>query len=129
MYVLEDLPRKCRRKLLLELFGEKVPHSDEVQKDCCDVCQVLLQGTHEVVDFSKELEILYDAIDIIGQKGEVKLTQWIRGSAFSWTNDYNKQTSPYGNLLGHSECWWREFIRKCHVVGVANKDLRSIISQ
>ena len=80
-------------------------------------------------DFSKELEILYDAIDIIGQKGEVKLTQWIRESAFSWTNDYNKQTSSYGNSLGHSERWWREFIRRCHVVGVANKDLRSIISQ
>ena len=81
-YVMADLPCKCRRKLLLELFGEKVPHSDEVQKDCCDVCQVLLQGTHEVVDFSKELEILYDAIDIIGQKGEMKLTQWIRGLHF-----------------------------------------------
>jgi len=50
-------------------------------------------------------------------------------SALSWTNDYNKQTSSYGNSLGHSECWWREFIRKCHVVRVANKDFRSIIKQ
>ena len=49
-----------------------------------------LQNTHTVADFSKELSVLYNTIDAIGQKGEVKITQWIRGSALSWTDSYNK---------------------------------------
>ena len=124
-----DLACKCRRQVLLKLFGETMPQKegDGFQQNCCDVCQLLLQNTHTVADFSKELSILYDTIDAIGQKGEVKITQWISSSALSWTDSYNKQTSSYGNSLGHSESWWRDFIRKCHVVGVANKDLRSII--
>ena len=130
-YVMADLACKCRRQVLLKIFGETMPQKEGhgLQQNCCDVCQLLLQNTHTVADFSKELSILYDTIDAIGQKGEVKITQWIRGSALSWTDSYNKQTSSYGNSLGHSESWWRDFIRKCHVVGVANKDLRSIIKQ
>ena len=30
---------------------------------------------------------------------------------------------------GHSEMWWRLFIRKCHVLGVVRKELKSIIKQ
>ena len=97
---------------------------DELQQNCRDVCQVLLQNTHTVADFNKELSILYDTIDAIGQKGEVKIARWITSSALSWTDNYNKQTSSYGNSLGHSEHWWHDFIKRCHVVGVAKKDLR-----
>ena len=59
----------------------------------------------------------------------MKIARWITSSALSWTDNYNKQTSSYGNSLGHSERWWRDFIKRCHVVGVAKKDLRSIIKQ
>ena len=79
-----DLPCQCWRQVLLKIFGETMPQKgDGLQQNCCDVCQLLLQNTHTVADFSKELSILYDTIDAIGQKGEVKITQWIRGSALS----------------------------------------------
>ena len=77
----------------------------------------------------KELEILYDAVRTLGSKGELKITQWIRGSGLAWTNAYNKSCMSYGNSRGHSEKWWRLFIKKCHVLGVVKKELKSIIKQ
>ena len=35
----------------------------------------------------------------------------------------------YGNSKGHSEKWWREFIRRCHVLGLVEKELQSIIKK
>ena len=35
----------------------------------------------------------------------------------------------YGNHKGHSERWWRGFIKACHVLGLANKNLQSIIKK
>ena len=124
MYVMADLACKCRRQVLLEIFAETMSQKegDELQQNCCDVCQVLLQNTHTVVDFNKELSILYDTIDAIGQKGEVKIARWITSSALSWTDNYNRQTSSYRNSLGHSECWWRDFIKKCHVASWSSKE-------
>jgi len=36
----------------------------------------------------KELEVLIDAIDVVGDIGEVKLAQWIHGSSQEWTIQY-----------------------------------------
>ena len=47
----------------------------------------------------------------------------------AWTNAYNKSCISYGNSQGHSEKWWWLFIRKCHVLGVVKKELKSIIKQ
>ena len=113
--------------MLLELVGEElqVPISDS--NECCDVCTNETE-VHES-DMIKELEILYDAIDVLGPKGELKLTQWIRGSSLAWTNLHEKLSLSYGNFRGHSEKWWRTFIRKCHVLGLVNKQLKSIIKK
>lgn len=35
----------------------------------------------------------------------------------------------YGSSRGHSEKWWRVFIRKCHVLGLVKKELKSIIKK
>ena len=81
------------------------------------------------VDLTEELNILYDAIETLGSKSELKLAQWIRGSSLSWTDNHNKQSFSYCNSKGHSEDWWRLYIRKCHVLGTANKELKHIIKQ
>ena len=94
---------------------------------CCDVCEHA-SDTQEA-NLIKELEILYDAVRTLGSKGELKITQWIRGSGLAWTNAYDKSCMSYGNSRGHSEKWWQLFIRKCHVLGVAKKELKSIIKQ
>ena len=111
---------------LLTLFGEE---NEEVLKHpkCCDVCELTTES--EEADLTKEIGILYDAMQTLGSKGELKIMQWIRGSSLAWTDAYNKTCTSYGNSQGHSEKWWRLFIRKCHVLGVVRKELKSIIKQ
>ena len=100
----------------------------EVTADyCCDVCSN--EEEQADIDFTEELKTLYNAIETIGSKGEVKIAQWVRGSTLSWTDKYNKQSMSYGKSYGHSEEWWRFFIRKCHDLGTAKKQLKSIIKQ
>ena len=72
---MSHLVHNCRRLTLLELFGEGVSTTNlqVPNRECCDVCAL-------------ELSILHNAIEVIGQKGEVKLAQWIRGSSLAWTN-------------------------------------------
>ena len=45
----------------------------------------------------------------IGQKGEVKVAEWIRDSFVAWTNAYNKKALSYGNYRGHAYEQWRLF--------------------
>ena len=126
-YVTSDLAGKCRRVMLLELFGEEKDASltPDISQCCCDVCNY----KYDCQDCTEELRTLYSAMEMIGAKGELKLSQWIRGSSLAWTNDYNKRSTSYGKSLGHSEKWWRIFIRKCHVLGLVEKRLQSIIKR
>ena len=127
-YVLSHLAFKCRREMLLTLFEDQ--HNGVVEKkDCCNVCRNMLQKETIQVDCTEELKVLYDAIDVLGVRGEVKLAQWIRGSSLAWTNSFNKLTMSYSNFMGHSETWWRMFMRQCHILGFIDKELRSIIMQ
>ena len=125
-YVMSNLAQKCRRATLLELFGEESIARSHGSV-CCDVCE----NSTESIQFNciQELKILYDAMRAIGPKGELKLSQWIRGSRLAWTESHNKGSMSYSNFNGHSENWWREFIRQCHVLGLVNKELRSIIKK
>ena len=79
-----DLAGMCRREVLLNLFGENAAESKDVD-NCCDVCKMEIQ----LQDMSEELSIVWNAITNIGVKGEVKISQWIRGSSVAWTSSYN----------------------------------------
>lgn len=112
----------------MNLFGEDCEDTPEYTTVCCDVCEE--KSMNEEIDTREEIEILYDAIGTIGNKGELKLTQWIRGSCVAWTNTHNKTTSlSYSNFKRHSKHWWRLFIKKCNVLGLVKKDLKSIVKQ
>ena len=122
---MSHLVHKCRRLSLLELFGEDVSTTDhdwQVSKsECCDVCALESSGNS---DLTSELSILHNAIEVIGQKGEVKLAQWIRGSSLAWTDAYDKTAPSYGSSMNHSEMWWRIFMRQCHVLGFVHRELK-----
>lgn len=87
--------------------------------DCCDVC--LQNNASEVADFKEEPNILIDALNHVGCKGEAKVTEWIRGSHIAWTNE------SYGNRKGKDVKFWRAFIKQCHVVSLVQLELRSMI--
>ena len=75
-------------------------------------------------DYKKEL---ITALETVGSKGEVKVAEWIRGSASSWTERQGKNSLSYGNHCGHGMEFWRQFMRQCHVLGLVNYRLQSLI--
>ena len=100
----------CRRKLLLELFGE---NSDVAcPEQCCDVCD---QQIGLLTDKNTESALLIQAIDELKNLGEVKITEWIRGGNVAWMQNIVKSNpSAYGKSShGLSKEWWRCFICQC----------------
>ena len=71
---MSDLVGKYRRQVLLDLFGEDASSLASIRESCCDVYSQSKEVW--VTDCVKELKVLIDAIDVVGDKGEVKLAQW-----------------------------------------------------
>ena len=105
-YVLAHLAVKCRRRLFLDLFNEENTVASATGP-CCDVCISHAENAIEYDDCKEELAVLIDALDKVGCKGEVKDTEWIRGSQISWTNAYDKSTLSYGHHNGRDIKFWR----------------------
>ena len=122
-YVYAHLAGVCRRRLLLDLFGEQTTDS-VATGDCCDVCSQMDTGK---IDYKEELEILIDAMNHVGGKGEVKLEEWIRGSNVAWTDAHNKDCPSYGNHKGRDINFWRTFIKQCYAASLVKLELKSMI--
>ena len=104
------LSGRCCRKTLLELFGESAENAN-CESKCCDVCE---SGLIQMEDRLHELSIPTTAIDKLGNCGEVKITDWIRGGQLTWMKDIRqKEETAYGKSpKGWSKGWWRNFIRQ-----------------
>ena len=111
----------CRRKLLLELFGEDSA-ATVCPEYCCDVCQM---PTLVQEDRKSELTLLIQAVNELKNMGEVKVTEWLRGGEISWMQKVIKSDpSAYNRSPSNlSKEWWRMFIRQVSAVGFI---LRSI---
>ena len=117
------LAGKCRRKILLDGFGE----STEIQcpSPCCDVCQ---EEIGQLVDRRIELSILIKAIDELGKMGEVKVTEWIRGGQTAWMKNIPRsKAKAYGvSPTGLSKEWWRRFIHQFSAAGYILRLIRPL---
>ena len=78
-------------------------------------------------DMHQELAVLIDALDQVGCRGEVKVSEWIRGSKLSWTDEFNKKARSYNNHCGKDINFWRSFMRQCSVNKLVDMELRSMI--
>ena len=74
------LAGKCRRKVLIDMFGEQATNYPQ---HCCDVCAM---DVAPLQDRKAELSILIQAIDELYTK-EVKITEWIRCGQVVWMTD------------------------------------------
>ncbi len=126
-YTMSHLAAECRRKMLLQLFGEDTTCVSTDLENCCDVCSHIEQ--RKCAECIDELTVVVETIDTIGDKGEVKVAQWIRGTSLGWMAEYDRNATSYGKSMGHTEMWWRIFMRQCHVSGLLQKQLRSIIKK
>ena len=131
-YVLAHISCTCRRKVLLDMFGEEESSNTGSTESmtCCDVCETNASNCgEEFLDVTAELIMLVNAIDTLGLKGELKISQWIRGSNAVWTQEYDKSAPSHGNFKGHSEAWWRLFIKMCYSFGYVQRETQSLIKK
>ena len=84
-FVYAHLAAICRRKLLLESFGEEC--ATICPEYCCDVCQMPAVVQE---DRKSELTLLIQAIDELKNMGEVKVTKWLRGGEIAWMQKVTK---------------------------------------
>ena len=71
------LSGKCQRKVL---FGNNAKFDNA----CCDICK---SGVMQMEDRLHKLKLL---VMELGSRGEVKITDWIRGGQLSWMKDIDK---------------------------------------
>ena len=90
---------------------------------CCDVCEC----NHTLTDCTNELDTLVSCLDQLGPIGEVKASEWIRGSHASWTDGFDKASPSFGSDWSHSQKWWRNFMQACHALGYVERQFKSII--
>ena len=100
------LSGRCHPKTLLvnELFGESAENAN-CESKCCDMCE---SGLILMEDRLHELSILTTTIDELGNNGEVKITDWIRGGQLTGMKDIRqKEETAYGKIpKGLSKGWW-----------------------
>lgn len=120
-FIYAHLPGNCRRKVLVQMFGEN-PDELVCPEYCCDVCEAEINETQER---KEELKTLIQAIDELEKLGEVKVTEWIRGGQLQWMKDVQKATeSSHGKgAPGLSKEWWRMFIRQCAAAGYISRSI------
>ena len=130
-YVIAHVSCTCRRKVLLDMLGEESSVTECTENmTCCDVCETnASNSSEEHLDVTAELVTLVNAIDTLGVKGELKISQWIRGSNAAWTQEYDKLAPSHGNFKGHSETWWRLFIKICYSFGFVQREMKSLIKK
>ena len=91
-YVLSHTAGQCCRKILLALFDVDESHA-AVDGKCCDVCEC----NRTLTDCTNELDTLVSCLDQLGPIGEVKASEWIRGSHASWTDGFDKASPSFGS--------------------------------
>jgi len=72
--------------------------------------------------------LLVTAIDEVGNRGEVKVTEWVRGGQLSWMKDVNvrEEGSAYGlSPRRLSKQWWRAFIRQAAAAGYIKRTIKT----
>ena len=109
--------------MITEAFGEPDDNAVASTGQCCDVCDM---PVHQLKDCREELEIAIDTIHTLGPRGEVKLSEWIRGNKRPWMEAFDKSKKSFANGKRHTELWWRSFFRKYHVLGLLERRLSNM---
>ncbi len=95
----------CRRRTLLDYFGEHYPHEN------CNSCDICL-GTREVVDATLEAQMVLSAIVRTEERfGATHITDILTGSRNKKIFDFgHDRLKTYGVGKGHDKKYWRRLI-------------------
>ena len=72
-FVYANLQGKCRRRMLLEYFGEEFDENTQSTISCCDVCE----STEATSDRYYEIRAIVQALDEVSGVGEKKVYNYI----------------------------------------------------
>lgn len=102
----------CRRKYILEHFGEKINYLN------CNNCDNCLNKSNNKIDISNELLLLLRTIDDTKNKfGSNTIILILRGSkSKKITNDMTKLYT-YNKGYNYSDNWWKELIKRTISIG------------
>jgi len=97
---------ECRRKYILEYFGEVYG------KDNCTMCDNCLNVKNVVhYDFAKETSLLFNTMNLTGNAyGGMMLINILRGANTKKINPKYKTSELYGAGKYRVEKWWRIFV-------------------
>lgn len=95
----------CRRRTLLDYFGEHYPH------DTCNACDICL-GSREVVDGTREAQMLLSAIVRTEERfGATHIVDIVTGSTNKKIRDFgHDRLKTYGVGKEHEKKYWRQLI-------------------
>ena len=95
----------CRRRSLLEYFGEPYPHEN------CRSCDICL-GTREVFDCTRDAQMLLSAIVRTEQRfGAMHIVDIVLGSNNQKIRDFgHDRLKTYGVGKGRSKKYWRQLV-------------------
>ncbi|MEI8033217.1 MAG: DNA helicase RecQ [Chlorobiaceae bacterium] len=95
----------CRRRTLLDYFGETYP------RDNCSSCDICL-GTREVVDCTREAQMLLSAIVRTEERfGATHLVDIVTGSANQKIREFgHDRLKTYGVGKEHDKKYWRRLV-------------------
>ena len=95
----------CRRRSLLDYFGEHYPHSN------CNSCDICL-GTHELVDCTRDAQMLLSAIVRTDERfGAMHIVDIVLGSNNQKIRDFgHDRLKTYGIGKGRSKKYWRQLL-------------------
>ncbi len=95
----------CRRRTLLDYFGESYPH------DNCNSCDICL-GTRDVVDCTREAQMLLSAIVRTEERfGATHIVDIVTGSANKKIRDFgHDRLKTYGVGKERDKKYWRQLV-------------------
>ncbi|TLU87442.1 MAG: DNA helicase RecQ [Chlorobium sp.] len=95
----------CRRKTLLDYFGESYPHEN------CNSCDICL-GSREVVDCTREAQMLLSAMVRTEERfGAMHIVDIVSGSDNKKIRDFgHDRLKTYGVGKEHEKKYWRQLI-------------------
>lgn len=97
---------QCRRKYILEYFGEKY------EKDNCKACDNCLnKKIQKTQNMAKEANLLFQTAILTGNAfGGTMLIQILRGSANKKITPTSKKSKLFGAGKNYSEKWWKMLV-------------------
>lgn len=106
----------CRRKYILEHFGEKTNYSN------CNNCDNCLKKSVNKIDVSNELLLLLRTVnDTKNKYGINTIILILRGSKSKKITNEMTKLFGYNKGISNSDNWWKELIKRTIAIGYLNE--------